>query len=222
MPSLTTTTIFPQIWINLISLVDFVVDGDDDDELDDGYNTDDLLRSSDDENDESSPPRKTTAKRSPPGKRTTTGTTPSSGAAKTRKTTKFDANLKAPGDSTYPINDFSLTITKTKDDVGLDSLDSIAHFMELHCLKGGVSTEVGQRVFQLHLQGVLRIHWPTTKQYIQRLQKILKALLPGNGKAYKVLLKAFKARQVFSAMVGYITKDQGNFVLSKYLKRFFH
>jgi len=100
-------------------------------------------------------------------------------------------------------------VTKTKDDVGLDALDSVALFIEQHCLKGGVSTEVGQRAFQLHLQGVFRIHWPSTKEYVQRLQKIVKSILPANGKLYKVLVKVFKAAQNFSAMVGYITKDQG-------------
>ena len=117
--------------------------------------------------------------------------------------------VKPPGTSAYPTNDFSLTVTKTKDDVGLDALDSVALFIEQHCLKGGVSTEVGQRAFQLHLQGVFRIHWPSTKEYVQRLQKIVKSILPANGKLYKVLVKVFKAAQNFSAMVGYITKDQG-------------
>ena len=127
----------------------------------------------------------------------------------TEKQKKKEDIFKPPGDSAYPINDFSLTITKTKDDVGLDALESIAKFIEEKCLKGGVSTEVGQRVFQLHLQSVFRIHWPSHKEFIQRLQKILKALLPANGKLYKVLLKPFTTNQTFSAMVGYITKDQG-------------
>jgi hypothetical protein len=59
--------------------------------------------------------------------------------------------FKPPGDSSYPTNDFSLTITRTGVDVGLDSLDSIGTFIEQHCIKGGVSTEVGQRAFLLHL-----------------------------------------------------------------------
>ena len=117
--------------------------------------------------------------------------------------------VKPPGDSAYPTNDFSLTITKTKDDVGLDSLDAVAKYLEEHSIKGGVSTEVGQRAFQLHLQGVFRMHWPATKQYVQLLQKIFKSILPAAGKLYKVLLKVFKAAQNFSAMVGYITKDAG-------------
>lgn len=133
-------------------------------------------------------------------------------------TTKVTSqSFKAPGDSAYPVNDFSLTITKTKDDVGLDALDNIAKFIEEHCIKGGVSTEVGHRVFQLHLQGIFRIHWPSNKEYTQRLQKLLKTLLPAQGKQYRVLVKAFMKNQNFSAMVGYITKDQGNIMNHDYI-----
>jgi hypothetical protein len=120
--------------------------------------------------------------------------------------------FKVPGDSSYPVNEFSLTVTKTGEDVGLESLDTIGKFIVDHCLKGGVSTEVGQRAFNLHLQGVFRIHWPKLKEYVQHLQKLLKSSMPNKGTKYKVLLKAFAANQQFSAMVGYITKDQGLFL----------
>lgn len=116
---------------------------------------------------------------------------------------------KPPGHSSYPINDFSLTVTKTKDDVGLDALANMDKFIQDTCIKGGVSTEVGTRAFQLHLQGVFRMHWPSTAEYKLRLQKIIKALLPAAGKLYKVLVKPFGTRQEFSAMIGYITKDEG-------------
>ncbi len=88
-------------------------------------------------------------------------------------------------------------------------LDVIAKFIEDHCLKGGVSTEVGQRAFNLHLQGLFRLRWPKTVVFTKHLQKLLKAVLPANGKEYKVLVKPFGPNQVFSAMIGYITKDQG-------------
>ena len=116
---------------------------------------------------------------------------------------------KPPGHSCYPLNNFSLTITKSKDDVSLDALDRIAAFIEDHCIKGGVSTEVGRRIFQLQLRGVLKMHWPKSKEHLQKLQKILKGLLPENGKLYRVLVKPFANTQNFSAMIGYITKDQG-------------
>ncbi len=125
--------------------------------------------------------------------------------------------FKPPGDSSYPSNDFSLTITKTGSDVGVDAVDKIAHFIEKYCVKGGVATEVGQRAFNLHLQGMFRINWPSRKEYIQELQKIIKRILPDDGKKYKVNLKPFGAGQSFSAMVGYITKDQGNSNLNLYI-----
>lgn len=116
---------------------------------------------------------------------------------------------KLPGDSSYPVHDFSLTVTKTGQDVGADALHNVYKFIKKYCLKGGVSTEVGQRAFNHHLQGVFRLHWPSTKLYVQELQKFVKELLPAKGKSYKVLLKVFAKNQNFSAMVGYITKDEG-------------
>lgn len=137
------------------------------------------------------------------------------GPAKTKaETSKL---TKPPGDAVYPLNDFSLTVTKTGGDVSIDALDSIAKFIEEHCVKGGVATEVGQRAFAFHLQGMFRIHWPAHKQSVQELQRILKKLLPDAGKGYKVNLKKFGTNQTFIGMIGYITKDQGillhNFML---------
>lgn len=128
---------------------------------------------------------------------------------KTTAKTKAET-YKSPGDTSYPLSDFSLTVTKTGGDVGLDALESMALFIETHCVKGGVATEVGQRAFNFHLQGMFRIHWPARKEYIQELQKIIKRALPDGGKKFKVNLKPFGVNQTFSAMVGYITKDQGN------------
>lgn len=133
---------------------------------------------------------------------------PPTGRAKSAAKTKADT-FKAPGDSSYPVNDFSLTVTKTGGDVSRDAIDRVAEFIEKYCLKGGVSTEVGQRVFNLHLQGLFRIRWPIRKEYVQRLQKTVRGNLPENGRTYKVMVKPFGANQTFSAMVGYITKDQG-------------
>lgn len=121
--------------------------------------------------------------------------------------------LKKPGDSTYPCNSFSLTITKTGEDVGAEAIDIVASFIEEHCIKGGVSTEVGLRAHNLHLQGILKINWPATKEFVQILQKKIRALLPNGGAKYKVNLKLFAKAQTWGAMVGYITKDQGIYYL---------
>jgi hypothetical protein len=122
---------------------------------------------------------------------------------------KAAVGSKPPGHSSFPCNEFSLTITRSKADVALDSLDAVALFMEKHCIKGAVSTEIGQRAFQLHLQGVLRLHWPRTKERVQELQKFIKGILPQKGKQYKVLLKPLQGGQNFIAMIGYVTKDSG-------------
>jgi hypothetical protein len=186
------------------SLAEFIADeGEDEDE--------------DEQEDEDDSQSDSSASRSPPEKKKK-GAAPAASAAVGKKrgrpvkaatTSPKTPIVKLPGDSTYPVRDFSLTVTKTKDDVGLDALESVASFIEVHCVKGGVATEVGQRAFQLHLQGMFRMKWPATKEFTQRLQKMIKFVLPEKGKLYKVLVKPFATNQVFSAMVGYITKDQG-------------
>lgn len=121
--------------------------------------------------------------------------------------------LKGPGHPSFPINDFSLTITKSNGDVGLDAFESVAVFIKDHCIKGGVATEVGKRKFQYHLQGIMRMHWPVTLPYQSLLQKFIRDLLPLKGNGYKVTCKPFQKGQHFSAMTGYITKDEGNVLL---------
>jgi hypothetical protein len=191
------------------SLDDFIA-SDNSDNSDTEYDIDSILRDSDVETVPTTILAKNKSVKSPPTKMPkVTKSTTLTAAQKRKAATKAASEFKPPGDSSYPTHDFSLTITRTGTDVGIDSLDSVAIFIETNCLKGGVSTEVGQRVFQLHLQGVFRMHWPATPIFTLRLKKILKALLPRNGKGHKIMVKHFKAAQTFSAMIGYITKDQG-------------
>lgn len=128
---------------------------------------------------------------------------------------------KGPGHPSFPINDFSLTITKSNGDVGRDAFESVALFIKEHCIKGGVATEVGKRKFQYHLQGILRLHWPVTLPYLSKLQKCIRDLLPLKGTGYKVTCNPFKRGQSFSAMTGYITKDEGNLFISSMNKACF-
>lgn len=68
-------------------------------------------------------------------------------------------DCKTPGDITLPLNCFSLTISKVKDDVPYSLLKSIFdNFIVKFCQKGGISTEVGARVGNCHLQGVFQSH----------------------------------------------------------------
>lgn len=182
------------------SLADFIVDGGDN-QPDDSTGND------------SSPPPIIKRKRGRPRKDddTTITTAPKKNKKTELKSPKVKKVVdKEPGHISFPVNDFSLTITKTNDDVGLDAFEAIGAFIKKHCIKGGVSTEVGKRKFQFHLQGIMRIHWPSTAIYIQELQKVVKNILPLKGLGYKVFVKHCKAGQNFSAMIGYITKDEGN------------
>jgi hypothetical protein len=128
---------------------------------------------------------------------------------KTRILKPSKPELKEPGDSSYPLNLFSLTITKTSGDVSISCLDAIDSFITNHCTRGGVSTEVGHRAFNLHLQAVMELRYGTNKSYITELNKTIRKLLPAKGKGHKLLLKLCAKAQTFNGMVGYITKDQG-------------
>lgn len=127
--------------------------------------------------------------------------------------TKANAeSLHAPGDSRYPVNEFSLTITKKNGDVHIEAVDVIGKFITDHCLKGAISTEVGPRVHNYHLQGIIRVRWPKAKKDCTELQKILKRLLPERGNGYRIVAKPLGTNQTFVAMLGYVTKDSGKYL----------
>lgn len=116
--------------------------------------------------------------------------------------------MKPPGHPQYPQNDFSLTVSKTKGDIERFLLDTVHDFICKFAIKGGVATEVGHRAHNLHLQSMFTMRFPKEKTHLRILTKLIKDLLkPLTG--YKVFLKPFAKQQHFSAMVGYITKDQG-------------
>ena len=48
---------------------------------------------------------------------------------------------KLPGDITFPLNSFSLTVAKVKLDIDLYLLDAIHEFLVQYAVKGGVATE---------------------------------------------------------------------------------
>jgi hypothetical protein len=71
-----------------------------------------------------------------------------------------------------------------------------------------VSTETGKIKSNLHIQGLMALHYGTTKEHLKELAKILKALLPPlERKQYKLQIKVLARAQTFLAMIGYITKD---------------
>lgn len=138
-----------------------------------------------------------------------------------RLTTKSSNEEKEPGDETFPVNCFSLTISKTKGncrnttnysnrvtflysntgDVPLPLLEVIHSWIVQHCVKGGIATEVGKRAFNFHLQGLLQIRFPKTKPFVTRLAKIIRSLVP-KQRGYKLMLKPLQGAQTLSAMIG--------------------
>lgn len=204
-------------------------DSDDDDENDDGedaeFDIDDDVGNIDDEtSDESSAievdllpiRRKRTrvntnvASRSPPATARKSRGRPRKPMDSSSATAP--AKAKMPGDLTYPVNDFSLTVAKTKADVPLVLLDVVHDFIVKYAIKGGVSTEVGHRAHNLHLQASFSMRFPKDRLRVKELTKLLRDELKAvvhNLSGYKIQLKGFAARQSFIAMLGYITKDEG-------------
>ncbi len=189
-------------------------DGDDDDDDvdadDDDDDDDDDIDDIDDDCDEGDQPevRKPKAtKRRPASQKRPRG--------RPRKETISTASAqvtKLPGHSTFPINDFSLTVAKTKADVPLVLLEVVYDFITKYGIKGGVSTEVGHRAHNLHLQASFSMRFPKDRARIKELVKLLREEIKAvvhSLVGYKIQLKAFAARQSFLAMLGYITKDEG-------------
>ena len=79
------------------------------------------------------------------------------------KERKIKLEEKPVGHLAYPVNDFSLTVTKAGGDVAITTLDLVFKFIEEYCLKGMAAFEVGKRAFNLHIQALFRIHYPKSK-----------------------------------------------------------
>jgi hypothetical protein len=84
---------------------------------------------------------------------------------------------KKPGDTTLPINSFSLTIAKVKDDVPFDLLQNLFdQFICKYCIKGAIATETGVRIGNLHIQGVLHLHCPTSGPTFKLMSKFFTSI----------------------------------------------
>ena len=102
-----------------------------------------------------------------------------------------------------------MTISRGTKDVPLELLDVLEVFLKNNTLKGGAAFEVGSRNYNLHVQSAFSIIYPKTAESQRELTKHIKALLPDNGKGYRIQCKPFGAGQTWEAMLGYITKDTG-------------
>lgn len=117
-----------------------------------------------------------------------------------------------PGHPHYPINNFSLTVSRLKQDIAPTLLDVIHTFLSQYAIKSGLSTEVGHRAFNLHLQGTFSMRYPSDATAIADLSKLIKQEIKETVKSltgYRVVLKALGRGQAFSTMIGYVTKDEG-------------
>jgi hypothetical protein len=103
-----------------------------------------------------------------------------------------------------------LTISRTKGDIPISYLDLVGEFISKYAFKGGVSTEIGARARQFHLQGQFTMRFPKDPRSCHILSKKIKSIFPVNsGFDTRVLVKGLGDHQTFIAMLGYITKDQG-------------
>jgi hypothetical protein len=75
-------------------------------------------------------------------------------------------------------------------------------YLNIVCIKYLIAFEVGLRAFNLHIQGILLINYPKSKEYIKELSTLIRKVLPNNGLGYRVVLKPLQATQTFSAMIG--------------------
>ena len=80
---------------------------------------------------------------------------------------------KLPGDSSYPLSSWSVTITKTKDDVSIHVLEIMHDFVKAYCTRGAMATEVGPRAHNFHVQGVMTLYYPTTAPFKKALSKYI-------------------------------------------------
>ena len=89
----------------------------------------------------------------------------------------------------------------------LELLDVVLAWTRQFCIRGAWATEVGQKAFKFHLQGIFEVRYPKSPIFKKKLQKIIRALLgPRKGQGYKVNVKPLVDGQTFTAMIGYVTK----------------
>ena len=122
---------------------------------------------------------------------------------------KKSAVSKEIGHPSFPLNSFSLTISKVKGDVDSSLLDSVQAVLQSISTKFVLGLEVGVRAFNMHIQGVISLLMPKTDIYVRELKAVIKQVLPMKGRGFKIQIKPFSVGQTFSSMIGYCTKDQG-------------
>ncbi len=111
---------------------------------------------------------------------------------------------KQIGDSTFPVSCWSLTVARRGGDVDLSLLDATYAFIKIHTIRGGVSTEVGSRAHNLHLQGMFECRYPRDPTSVKALTKFFKDAVIKPRTGYAVVLKPFGKGQDFICQHGWI------------------
>jgi hypothetical protein len=83
------------------------------------------------------------------------------------------SSFRLVGDAQYPLSKWSLTVTRTKQDVPGYLLDVFFAWIEKFCVRGLISTEVGHRAFHLHLQGIFECRFPATDKAVIEVREFL-------------------------------------------------
>ena len=79
-----------------------------------------------------------------------------------------------------------MTISRGTKYVPLELLDVLKVFLKNNTLKFGAAFEVGSRNYNLHVQSAFSIRYPKSAESQRELTKHIKALLPDNGKGYRI------------------------------------
>lgn len=105
------------------------------------------------------------------------------------------ALLKEIGHSSFPLNSFSLTISRIKGDVDPSLLDGVQAVLQPISTKFVLGLEVGIRAFNMHIQGEISLLMPKTDIYVRELKAIIKQVLPMRGRGFKIQIKPFSVGQ---------------------------
>lgn len=111
----------------------------------------------------------------------------------------------------FPLSQWSITVSARRGNVPGSWFDEFKTFMETLGVHGGaVALEMGRNESKLHLQAVMRLHWPTTDEWANHLKKLLRgALLGANVPGASIMsVSPFKREQRWGPMLGYVQKDR--------------
>lgn len=104
------------------------------------------------------------------------------------------------GDRTLPIGWFSLTVTKSGDDLPLTVFEKYRTLLLSHFEAGAASLERGGRLNQLHIQSFALLHAPDGQTGITRLNRLIRNVLSIDTRGYKLSTKRFGQGQAAAGM----------------------